>query len=52
VTHDDSYIFVVLISLKGIICKPTMEIYWSSDEMLAVSFSGKCMSHNRFSLRS
>jgi hypothetical protein len=25
-----------------------MEIYWSSDEMLAVSFSGKCMSQNRF----
>jgi hypothetical protein len=45
----DIYTFLVLIILMGIIPRPTMEVYWSTDEMLATPYLGKCMSRNRFS---
>lgn len=49
VTDDDIYQFIGLIILMGIVRKPTIEMYWSTDEMLSTPFFGKCMSQNRFS---
>ena len=49
VSEDDVYRFLALIILMGVIRKPTLQMYWSTDEMLATPFFGKCMSHNRFS---
>ena len=49
VSEDDIYSFISLIILMGIIRKPTIEMYWSTTEMLSTPFFGKCMSQNRFS---
>lgn len=48
-TKDEFYSFISLIILMGIIRKPTLAMYWSTDEMLSTPFFGKCMAQNRFS---
>jgi hypothetical protein len=49
VISDSIYRSLAVIFLMGIICRPTMELYWSADEMLAIPFFGKCVPQNHFS---
>ena len=39
-----------LLFLTGIICKPTLQSYWSTDELISTPMFAKAMSRNRFEL--
>lgn len=50
VTVPEMKTFLGLFFLTGIIRKPDLEMYWSTDEILATPFFSKCMSRNRFEI--
>ena len=46
----EMYTFIGLAILHGIVRKPTIYSYHSTDQMLATPFFWKCMSRDRFAL--
>ncbi|KAL7404530.1 hypothetical protein ABVT39_016045 [Epinephelus coioides] len=50
VTVSEMKRFLGLFFLTGIIRKPELEMYWSTDEMLATPYFNKVMSRNRFQM--
>ena len=42
--------FLGLIFRTGIICKPTLKDYWSTDSMIETPIFGKVISRNRFEI--
>ena len=50
VTHNEMKKFIGLVLLMGIIYKPTVPLYWSTDEMFATPIFSQVMSHVRFQL--
>uniref|UniRef100_A0A673MY08 PiggyBac transposable element-derived protein 4-like n=1 Tax=Sinocyclocheilus rhinocerous TaxID=307959 RepID=A0A673MY08_9TELE len=50
VTVSEMKVFLGLFFLTGIIHKPELDMYWSTDEMLATPYFSKVMSRNRFEI--
>lgn len=50
VTVSEMKVFLGLFFLTGIIRKPELDMYWSTDEMLATPYFSKVMSRNRFEI--
>ncbi len=50
VTVEELKTFLGLLFLTGIIQKPELDMYWSTDEVFATPYFGKTMARNRFQL--
>lgn len=48
VNSDELYLFHALIILMGIIKKPSLSMYWTTDPTLETPFYSKCMHYDRF----
>ena len=48
VDKDEIRTFIALILAMGLVNKPTIHSYWSTDEILQTPFFTNCMSRNRF----
>lgn len=47
-TRDELFVYYGLIILMGIIKKPSLDMYWSTNPLLSTPIFGKQMSRNRF----